>query len=73
MQIAPFRLDSDAVVLTAFEAAERALELLPTDTGTFRQVDDVTLVDLVRRASRLRDRVATLGRSLPGRSVGVRD
>jgi len=66
MQIVPFRLDSDVVVLTAFEAAERALELMPTDTGTFRQVDDATLVDLVRRASALRDRVATLGAILAG-------
>jgi hypothetical protein len=66
MQTGPFRLDSDAVVLTAFEAAERALELMPTDTSAFHRVDDATLVDLIRRASRLRDRVATLGAILAG-------
>jgi hypothetical protein len=59
-------LDSTAVLLAAFESAERALGLLPSDIGVFRLVDDATLVDLTRRAAHLRDRVASLGAILAG-------
>jgi hypothetical protein len=82
MQTSPFRLDSDAVVLTACEAAERALELMPTNTR-FRTPTELVKVTsgaeavAVVRAGRLLDETAaagtvdpTTGRSQPRPNPG---